>query len=266
MKKLFLTTLALFVCGAMNAQIQYTNLEDSPIVMDAQYTMDHEPGYEINLMGGNVEFYIQNYGEMMSYVACFEQGAGVVGLADENLQATITLLSANTQIGGSSSFQSNTTGDVFFPVLYYPQGYTSWGGQTGYVGFKFTNAGNTYYGWMKIKVDNTTANNPIITLYGYAYQTTPNTAILAGDKGLSSIANVENNTNISVYPNPVANTINVKGTKNIERITISNVSGQEIMNVSSPKQQINVSSLDKGVYFINIYSNGTVKTEKFVKK
>jgi hypothetical protein len=265
MKKTFLTIVALFAFGISQAQIVYTSFESAPIAMDAQYTMDHEPGYGINLMNGETEFYIQNYGEMMSYVACFEQGAQVVGVADNDLQATITPLAANTQIGSSSSFQGNTDGNPAFPVLYYSPSYTTWGGQTAYVGFKFKGGSNTYYGWIKLKVENTNATNPIITLYSYAYQSTPNTAILAGDMGNSSINEVENS-NIKIYPNPTTDYLTVTGVENAKEINISNVLGEKVMTLTTKDNKIDVSNLNNGVYFINMTTNDKVYSQKFIKR
>lgn len=266
MKKTFLTIVAVFAMGISQAQIVYTSLETSPVVIDAQYTMDHEPGYGINFMAGETEFYIQNYGEMMSYVACFEQGAQVVGSADNDLQAIITPLSYGTQIGSSSSFQGNTDGNPAFPVLYYSPSYTTWGGQTAYVGLKFKNGNNSYYGWLKIKVVNTNATDPVFTVYGYAYQSSPNTAIAAGDMGTSSINEVVNNNDLKIYPNPTTDYLMITGVENANEISISNVLGEKVMNISLNTNKIDISNLDKGVYFVRVKTNDNIKTQKFIKK
>ena len=67
---------------------------------------------------------------------------------------------------------------------------------------------------------------------------------------------------INVYPNPTNGTITISGNQTGE-YQIANIMGQTLMTgrIDTEKQQINVSALPAGVYFINI--NG--KTMKFVK-
>lgn len=62
------------------------------------------------------------------------------------------------------------------------------------------------------------------------------------------------NTVIKVYPNPAKDVLHVSGTSQLIRIT--DISGREVM--SSMKQDINVSKLPTGIYF--------VKTGNFVGK
>lgn len=53
-----------------------------------------------------------------------------------------------------------------------------------FLGFKFTLNGQVHYGWARMTVS-TTFDVVKATLTGYAYETIPNKAILAGDKGPS---------------------------------------------------------------------------------
>ena len=56
--------------------------------------------------------------------------------------------------------------------------YTTWDGQTGYMGFRFSNSfGRTLHGWFRIAV---TADGSGYTLYDYAYHENPNGILLAG--------------------------------------------------------------------------------------
>jgi hypothetical protein len=60
------------------------------------------------------------------------------------------------------------------------------GGQTGLAGVRFVEAGNTYFGWVRLKWEDTDAVNPYpnkITAIDWAYNNTPNASILAGDTG-----------------------------------------------------------------------------------
>lgn len=54
-----------------------------------------------------------------------------------------------------------------------------------YLGFQFNINGEVHYGWARITVS-TVGDVVKTTLTGYAYETSPNTAILAGDRGPSA--------------------------------------------------------------------------------
>jgi hypothetical protein len=88
-------------------------------------------------------------------------------------------------------------------------------------------------------------------------------------------ANVENNSNnisnISVYPNPANDLLNIDITnanfKNSE-VVIYNISGTEVLktNLTSNSARLNIEALSAGVYFVRVINqNGFNKTVKFVK-
>jgi hypothetical protein len=51
--------------------------------------------------------------------------------------------------------------------------------KNGYLGLKFQIAGKTHYGWARLTIRNQAPLTAVLT--GYAYETEPNTAIVAGD-------------------------------------------------------------------------------------
>ena len=77
--------------------------------------------------------------------------------------------------------------------------------------------------------------------------------------------------NISVYPNPVSNLLNVNtGTNNDLSYSIFNIMGQSISNgkLTTIDNRIDFSQLSKGVYFFNIYNRELNKqnTYKLIKE
>jgi hypothetical protein len=76
--------------------------------------------------------------------------------------------------------------------------------------------------------------------------------------------------NVNIFPNPVKSTLYFENLKNVDRITISNMVGQQVMvqhNIANEKTSINVSSLNRGVYMISIYDkNGKSTIRKIVKE
>ena len=90
----------------------------------------------------------------------------------------ISALSAGTPIDASSTFltgiQSSATA-----MASYRAGVTN----ANYLGFRFTEGGNTYYGW--ISLTTTGPNGFPATLNSYCYENTPNTQITAGTTPVS---------------------------------------------------------------------------------
>ena len=88
------------------------------------------------------------------------------------------------------------------------------------------------------------------------------------DHNLNIVKTTDVNENVkqsyNIYPNPVKNTLNIKG-ENMSQIMIYNSLGQVVKSVScdSDNMTIDVNSLEDGMYFINIINNnGEVRTSK----
>jgi hypothetical protein len=59
--------------------------------------------------------------------------------------------------------------------------------QTGYVGFKFSESGETHYGWLRLRLANLNGEfYPSLLLSEFGYESTPNTAITAGNCAASA--------------------------------------------------------------------------------
>ncbi|MDY5969961.1 MAG: T9SS type A sorting domain-containing protein [Bacteroidales bacterium] len=263
MKRLLLSMLAFAATSMLHAQIVYTNLESNPVVMDSAYVSVHDMGYEINFLGGGAEYAIQNYaaiydGSESSYFACFESGAKVMGNYNDVLIGTaVTPLEANAEIGATGTYVGSEGGVPHFATLYQRELYSAWMGKTAYVGLQFVAGGNTYYGWAKLSM----SANRILTLYGYAFQSTPGVSILAGaTTGGVGIGEASHDA-IAVYPNPATNFVNVKGVESRERVSIADLSGRTLWR-GVAGCGIDVSALPKGVYVLKAKEH----TAKIVKK
>jgi len=79
--------------------------------------------------------------------------------------------------------------------------------------------------------------------------------------GIQEIGNGQ----ISVYPNPANDVVNIVSTNDIKTIEVLNYIGQMIYtnnNVSLKKVQLNVTSFKTGVYFVKITTTSGIKTTK----
>jgi len=77
---------------------------------------------------------------------------------------------------------------------------------------------------------------------------------------------IMSNAHVSIYPNPAANYVNITSESNIISLEIMNNLGQFITHreVGSNKFQMNTAHLEKGIYFVKIFTQDNVITKKLV--
>ncbi len=112
------------------------------------------------------------------------------------------------------------------------------------------------------KVKSTNANNNDYIAFDNTAATF--TYIKEPTLGVNSFGN--NTNTVSIFPNPVQNTLTISSEQNITKVEIYNMLGQ---NIASPKEgnEINVSDLNTGIYIARItFDNGAVANERFIKK
>jgi len=78
-----------------------------------------------------------------------------------------------------------------------------------------------------------------------------------------AVTDVKKN-NISVYPNPAVDVINISNVSSKTKFEIFNVGGQ-LVNQGTTEGKVNVSKLTKGVYILTVESNGEKSQTKFIK-
>jgi hypothetical protein len=75
---------------------------------------------------------------------------------------------------------------------------------------------------------------------------------------------------LTCYPNPVQSTLVLDNLKEVDKITIYNTVGQEVLkfhNVKTGKYEINASSLQRGMYIISVIDkSGEISTAKIIKE
>ena len=71
---------------------------------------------------------------------------------------------------------------------------------------------------------------------------------------------------LQVYPNPAVDVVSVTAKKSIEVINIFDMTGKKVKSFKGTNQ-VNVSSLAKGTYILQVfYGGGAVETTKLMKK
>lgn len=83
-----------------------------------------------------------------------------------------------------------------------------------------------------------------------------------------NINNIDNNTAFKVYPNPTSNNINIEFTNVVNAdVTLYGVDGRAILNRSNYNGQLlqmDVSSLEQGLYMLVVRENNTIHTTKIM--
>ena len=87
-------------------------------------------------------------------------------------------------------------------------------------------------------------------------------------RSIIGVDEIENN--ISIYPNPVDNTLFINGIENINEISIYNVLGVKVydaqLTINNEQLTVDVSDLNSGIYFMNASTGNGNIIKKFIKK
>lgn len=87
----------------------------------------------------------------------------------------------------------------------------------------------------------------------------------SGDLSLGVSDNVVKN-NLKVYPNPAVDVVKISANKKVENITVFDMTGKKVKSFNAANE-INVSSLAKGTYILQVYyGGGAVENTKLIKK
>ncbi len=73
---------------------------------------------------------------------------------------------------------------------------------------------------------------------------------------------------VSIYPNPVEDELNIKTSADINNkiATVFDINGKRVLNMKLKSTTMDVSSLTSGVYFLRLESEGRIMNRKFIKK
>ena len=103
--------------------------------------------------------------------------------------------------------------------------------------------------------------NPATAAYGQAEDYTIE-VVAPGTLAVSDV----NKTDVSVYPNPFTDVLNISDVKGVKSVSVSDISGREVKTLA-PATELNLSNLNAGLYIVNLkMEDGSVKTFKAIKK
>jgi len=107
--------------------------------------------------------------------------ATLAGNAVISARSYVVAMAKGSRIGSGDHFRSVTGVDRMLLDVNGTQIFGSWYDVTNrYAGLKFNINGKTHYGWARMSVSGKAFRTVTATLTGYAYETIPNKAIIAG--------------------------------------------------------------------------------------
>ena len=73
---------------------------------------------------------------------------------------------------------------------------------------------------------------------------------------------------LTYYPNPVQDRLHIDAQENIEKISVFNVLGQEVLSIlpNTTSVTLDTSTFAKGMYVVQVVSNGATGSYKIIKK
>jgi hypothetical protein len=135
-----------------------------------------------------------------------------------------------------------------------------WVGETDkYLALKLIVGSNTYFGWARLDLVSTSSS---FTLKDYAYQSTPNACILAGQTNLGKPENAIK-ISVSLHPNPMIASTTIQSSHPFSNatLTIYNTQGQtvkQVTNISGYDIKIYRENLQSGLYFIHLKDGNNI--------
>jgi hypothetical protein len=100
----------------------------------------------------------------------------------------------------------------------------------------------------------------------YEYDNTSNCFKTPALSGIVTGIGKLNNTNLNIYPNPFGNYLNIENNEKLNRLIITNIIGQKVLENENPGERINTQNLKAGLYLISLFTKeGLIKTMKIIK-
>lgn len=249
MKHLYLTALFVFI-SLLNskAEIFYTDIEPDSVLRGsstniwAMYVIDLDfdelPDFAL------AHFYPSDDLHYTEF-SCSSQNHRCEMLVDENQKPLI--LNYDDLIDS----QQNTWFDSQNFALLMRE---SWVGTTDkYIGVRITKNSMLYYGWIRVDI---ASDELSCTIKDFAYETTPNKAIKAGEQNSVDNREVQIADNqFNIYPNPAKNYIKIENYNPDYALEIINTLGITVLKKLQITDDIlELSGIPAGIYFIR---NGT---------
>jgi trimeric autotransporter adhesin len=121
----------------------------------------------------------------------------------------------------------------------------------------------------KIDLTGLTAGTPIyISVYRYSLGTGVDGEFKISTYDTLLASSSFDSTNFSSYPNPVVDILNLSFSKNIDKVQVLNLLGQEVVTklINATDAKLDMSALASGTYLVKVTADNQIKTIKVIKQ
>lgn len=190
-----------------------------------------------------------------------------------------TASNANTVISETMMWSKPNSANLLY--CYKPCGSTivtytgNWDStEVQYLPVRFGSTGNWRYGWISMIIhhDGFTGADTSLQMNAFAYNSSPNQAILAGDTGLP-LHTFEANTPflVDLLPNPTTNQLTITFERSYKKavITIADILGKIVYfkeENETEKIEVDTYKFEEGIYLVQVRSDDLIATKKLVVK
>lgn len=269
---------AIVAQGNINAQVVVTDVNPDVVVdsLSATYALDfnNDANPELNFFVQHISGASSTQGIQFTYegavagvnITSGMNLVGAVGTGSSSSSFQLTALNNGDPISSAANFGTSSGNALGVDLLVdagilgqLPIQQGNFLNQSNkYLGGKLTAGANSFYGWVELSVN---ANASQITIHKYAYQSTPNTQILAGEGSNVGLENVALADKVTIVGTPDQVKINVTPDLIGSSVSFVSMSGQtlktEILN--DVNNSISYDGIQTGIYQV-VVSSSTEKT------
>jgi hypothetical protein len=273
---------AIVAQGNINAQVVVTDLNPDVIVdsLSAPYSLDfnNDANPELNFFVQHINGSSSTQGVQFTYDGAvaglnITPGMNLIGTPGTGSSSSsfqLTALNNGDPIASAANFGTSANNILGLDIIVdagilgqIPIQQGNFLNQSNkYLGGKLTAGANTFYGWVELSVN---SNASQITIHKYAYQSTPNTSILAGEGGNSGLEQVALENKVTIIGTPENVKINVTPDLIGAAVSIVSMSGQSLKSdvLTDVNNTISFDGISTGIYQV-VVSTSTEKTTERV--
>jgi len=272
------------VVSGANAQVVYTDVNPDYLlsgnlsVYPLDLNNDASPDFMLMNLDTLINYVSTSYSNVVTYninvdAATINPGASSNGWLQSNSYPAA--LAQGAMVGSSGSFESSNS-SFGYPLAAVLQQSVLYNGvpvynysdtignfqmdQEAILGLRFKINNNIHYGWARIEY----TSGGVLSIKDYAYDATPNTAVIAGETGtgLVSVKENENAVQITNFNNQIQ--VQLLNELTYAQLKITNLSGQEIFSkdLNSLSETISLDDFATGIYIASVLSNDVLTTKR----
>jgi len=272
------------VVSGANAQVVYTDVNPDYLlsgnlsVYPLDLNNDASPDFMLMNLDTLINYVSTSYSNVVTYninvdAATINPGASSNGWLQSNSYPAA--LAQGAMVGSSGSFESSNS-SFGYPLAAVVQQSVLYNGvpvynysdtignfqmdQEAILGLRFKINNNIHYGWARIEY----TSGGVLSIKDYAYDATPNTAVIAGETGtgLVSVKENENAIQITNFNNQIQ--VQLLNELTYAQLKITNLSGQEIFSkdLNSLSETISLDDFATGIYIASVLSNDVLTTKR----